>query len=131
MAVTIDMGELAAFAIALEDSGKATEAEVEAVVEKGALNIKNQLQDEMRGYGRIGGAVAPTISYDISGSSAFGGGAIEAEIGPEKGGAGSLANIAYFGTSKGGGGVPDPQGAVDAEEPKFIKALSDLIGKDL
>ena len=130
MAVSIDMGELRAFALALEDSGRATEAEVEAVVERGALNIKNQLQEEMRGSGSFG-AVARAISYDVSGSSAFGGGAVEAEIGPERGSPGSLANIAYFGTYKGGGTVPDPQGAVDAEEPKFIKALSDLIGKDL
>ena len=30
-------------------------------------------------------------------------GRISAEIGPTKGGAGSLANIAFFGTAKGGG----------------------------
>ena len=44
-------------------------------------------------------------------------GSIELVAGPTKGSPGSLANIAYFGTSRGGGTVPDPRGALDAETP--------------
>ena len=57
---------------------------------------------------------------------------IEAEIGPETGGAGSLAGFAYFGGVNGGGGtVPDPQGALDAEAPNVEKHLGALVAKAL
>ena len=54
------------------------------------------------------------------------------EVGPRKGKPGSIANIAYFGGANGGGGtVPDPRGALEAEAPRFEKALTDLVGEIL
>lgn len=48
-------------------------------------------------------------------------GKLEYETGPLKGGAGSLAHIAYFGGANGGGGtVPDPTEAMEAEAPQFV-----------
>jgi hypothetical protein len=53
---------------------------------------------------------------------------LESEVGPEKGGAGSLANIAYFGGAHGGGGtVRDPQLAANEVGPKFEDAISDVV----
>ena len=123
--VNIDASEVRAFAADLGEVGLRVARGVPAAVSKGALNIKNQLQAEARQsrYFRI----APAISYDIT-SSAEG---VEAEIGPDKSriATAKLANIAYFGGVHGGGGtLPDPQLALDAEEPKFLKALEDLIG---
>ena len=94
------------------------------VLSKGALNIKTQLADEMRASPHFKGFA--NISYDLHEFAGFGGGEMYAEIGPEKGGPGSGANIAYFGTYKGGGSVPDPRGALEAEAPRFESALADL-----
>lgn len=52
----------------------------------------------------------------------------ERVIGAKKGGAGSLAHIAYFGGANGGGGtVRDPNEALQDEAPAFEKALGDAI----
>ncbi len=95
---------------------------IEPVLSKGALNVKKQLQKEA-GQSRHF-RIARHISYDIIRDAA----GLEAEIGPEKTGAGNLANIAYFGGARGGGGsLPDPQGALDEEQPRFVKALERLV----
>ena len=57
---------------------------------------------------------------------------VSAEIGPKKGSPGSLANIAYFGASRGGGGqVPDPEGALLAELPVLEKYLAEILAEGL
>jgi hypothetical protein len=94
------------------------------VVEKAAMNVKKQLLAEMRASKHFKGFAR--ISYDISSFQGFGGGEIVAEIGPDKDGPGAGANIAYFGTYKGGGTVPDPRGALEAEYPNLEKHLADL-----
>jgi hypothetical protein len=51
-----------------------------------------------------------------------GDGVIEAEIGPSGGGAASLAGLAYFGSSKPGGGtVRNPEDAMLEEAPNFYE----------
>lgn len=93
------------------------------VVSKGALNIKNQLRDEAKASRTLG--FDRFIDYDLV-DDGFG-----AEIGPRKEARGSLANIAYFGGVYGGGGtVPDPRGALEAEAPRFMQELAKL-GEDL
>lgn len=125
--IEFDTSELNTLAADLTQAPAALEGKIAPVVEKGALNIKNQLVAEMRSS-RSFKAVADAISYDIHGGQMFGGGIIEAEIGPVRGSPGSLANIAYFGGANGGGGtVADPQDALDAETPKFEQALGDLL----
>ena len=47
--------------------------------------------------------------------------AVSAVIGPEKGAPGSLANVAYFGTSRGGGTVADPEDALQEEADAFVE----------
>jgi len=111
---------------------RASASQARAVVERGAMNIKRQLQRELSDSKHFKG-VARDVSYDVRTAGAFGGGIIEAEIGPESGpgSAGNLANVAYFGTSRGGGTVPDPSLALAAEVPRFERELGRLVGEGL
>ncbi len=123
MGVTVDVSEVLVLARDLEAAGLKLAAGMRPVVSKGALNVKTQMRAEMGGSGSFG-MIAPLISYDLRGNAVIS----EAEIGPEARGAGYLENIAYFGGAHGGGGtVPDPQGALDAEAPRFESALADLV----
>lgn len=125
MTMSFDMGEVSEFAKAIEGKAAATPEQVEAVTHRGANNIKRRLREEMFASKHFKGA-GPAIDYDLRSGGAFGGGFVEAEVGPERGKPGSLANIAYFGTSRGGGTVADPQEALDAEAPNFEKYIGDL-----
>lgn len=122
--IEVDTSELRALAADLGRAPDKVQQGVRPVLAKGALNVKAEMQAAMRGS-RHFGQIAPSISYDTK----VDGGGVEAEIGPDKGRAGgALANIAYFGTSRGGGTVPDPQVALTTEAPRFEQALSDLLG---
>lgn len=116
--------ELARLARDLRRAGTQIGPTVQAVVSKGALNIKRQMVAEMSASQHFRGA-ARGISYDLKTS----GRAVEALIGPRsgRGQPGALANIAYFGTSRGGGTVPDPRGAMNAEEPRLMDALTNAL----
>jgi hypothetical protein len=124
--VFIDTSELRALAADLRQAPANVQRGVGPVIFKGAMNIKTQLVEEMSASQHFKGA-ASSIDFDIRHRGAFS--AIEAEIGPRSGPGepGALANIAYFGTSRGGGTVPDPQKALDAEAPRVEKALADLL----
>lgn len=123
MTVSFDVSELRTLATDLKRIPDNVQRGVRPVVSKGALNIKNQLASEMGGSTHFG-QIKGSVSYDIK----VGGDGIEAEIGPDKGrGGGALANVAYFGTSRGGGTVPDPSGALATESDKFESALSKLL----
>lgn len=110
----------------LEMAGAQILGEVEKVVFKGAMNIKQGMQQRLRdspGFRRISHSVDFDIDKQISG--------VGAEIGPRHGPGepGNLANIAYFGTSRGGGSV-DLLGPFEEEVPRFINAIGD-VGKDV
>lgn len=122
--MSIDDSELRAFAADLSSAPSRLVPKVRAVVKRGAVNVKRQRQQEF-GASRSFKGVARAESFDIL-EDATG---VEAQIGPTKGPGepGNLANIAVFGTSRGGGTVPDPQGALDAEIPGFMKALGDAM----
>lgn len=100
--------------------GRASKTRAKAIVSKAALEIKNQMKDEARHV--QGGRVASAIDYDVNTDA----GGITAEIGPEKGGPGSLAFF-YYGNSKIGPRIPDPMGALDQEIPSLKSYLSRLI----
>ena len=104
---------------------------LKGVVAKSAVNTKKIMQADVR-KSRHFKQMAPTISYDLKVHEFSGDGVIEAEIGPAGGGAASLAGIAYFGTSKPGGGtVRNPEDAMLEEAPNFyeyaFKATEDLL----
>jgi hypothetical protein len=91
------------------------------VVARSALNTKKIMQKDAR-RSRHFKQIAPTIGYDLKVHEFGGDGVIEAEIGPSGGGPASLAGIAYFGTSKPGGGtVRNPEDAMLEEAPAFYE----------
>ena len=98
MSGLFDASQLTAFGDALLAKGVARRALISAAVKKGAQNVKNSIRDDLKGSGNAAFRRIP-ISYTLQESA----GRITAEIGPTKGGTGSLANIAFFGTAKGGG----------------------------
>lgn len=118
--------ELRAFSADLRAAGSRVAGKVRPVVHKGAGKIKKQLRAEMGASTHFKG-ITPSVDYSMRSGLGSGGGFIEAEIGPRKGKPGSLANIAYFGGSRGGGTVADPKGALEAEAPHFEKALADVL----
>lgn len=91
------------------------------VVAKSALNTKNIMRADANKSSHFK-QLAPTISYDLNVHEFGGDGVIEAEIGPSGGGSASLAGIAYFGTSRPGGGtVRNPEDAMLEEAPNFYE----------
>lgn len=98
------------------------------VVAKSALNTKKLMVADVRKSSHFKGKKKPgldaSIDYDIK-VLEFGGDAeIQAEIGPnpERNPAAGLAGIAYYGTSKPGGGtVRNPEDAMLEEAPNFYE----------
>ena len=94
---------------------------IRGVVAKSALNTKKIMQADAK-RSRHFGQLARTINYDLKTHGFAGDGVIEAEIGPSGGGAASLAGLAYFGSSKPGGGtVRNPEDAMLEEAPNFYE----------
>lgn len=94
---------------------------VRSAVDASGKNIQRQLRAEAQGSRHF--KLARHITTESHESFA----GPEVEVGPEKRGAGNLGVIAYFGGRNGGGGtIPDPQGALDAEYPEFFKTLGEL-----
>ena len=123
---SVDYSELRRFTTDLERAADGIAPLVQGVMKNGAGKIKKQMRDEMKASPHFK-AAARSIDYDVKAERD----AIEIEIGPDKsmgGGEGALANIAYFGTPKGGGGVPDPQLALDAESPVIERFLEEILG---
>lgn len=95
-----------------------------AAVEKSAAAVERGMRSEASGHAHLP-QFPNSITHDVK--AHFGG--IEAEIGPDKGlPQGPLGNIVYFGTSK-NGPVANINGPLDAEAPKFQKAVEDAAGK--
>ena len=120
-----DLRELHALEVDLGRASGRVVDEADEVLERGALNIKDDLADSAR-RSKSFRRIAETISYD--GKAAIG--SISYEIGPdrERGGAAKLANIAYFGGAHGGGGTLDLDGPLDREEPKTLRELARVMG---
>lgn len=122
-----DTSELRALAADMTAVSSRLNRHLYPVVKRGANNIRTDMRAAMAASSSFG-EMERHITYDVERKP----GAIEAEIGPtiRTGGAsrglGFGANIAYFGTPRGGGGtVEDPQKALDREAPKFEQALAE------
>lgn len=108
----------------LDQAAAAMPREVRAVVAKGALHVKQDWRRRWSGHPHI-----PVLPYAISYDVTVGPREIRAEIGPDKGKAqGPLGNIIEFGTAN---NTPIPGGlpALDAEAPRYERALSDLAAR--
>lgn len=111
--LTADLGKVA---------GRTVPA-VRAVLEKAALNVKNDLKAQANASGIAEAkALARFIDYDMRGLSA--------EIGPRTGGPGSFAFL-YFGNSKNGPALPDPGDALEREAPNLERFLLAAVEKSL
>ena len=122
--ISVDAHELRSFAVDMTRMPGVLSRHAVPVLSRGALNIKRQMAADFEASGNAGFRhVGRTVSYDLTTDSAT---ELSAEIGPDKP-SGALANVAVFGTSRGGGTVPDPREALDAEAPRFEKAIGDLV----
>ena len=126
--VSIDASELRTLTADLTSAGARVAGEVRPLVQAGAMAIKKQMRAEMGASAHFKGA-AQAIDFDLIDRP----GDVTAEIGPKvgTGQVGGLGGIAYFGSSRGGGTVADPQGALDAEAPRLERAIADLGGRFL
>ena len=95
--------------------------ETGAVVTKGALNVKTDWARRWSGL-KHAPAIGRAVSYDVYHWP----GSVNAEIGPDKSRRqGALGNLIEYGSVNNApvpGGIP----ALEAEAPKFERALSDL-----
>lgn len=122
MAVQADVSELRTLSRDLARIPDTVQRGVRPVVSKGALNIKREMQMDLASSQSFS-PITFSVSYDVKVDR----GAVEAEIGPDKDRyGGALANVAIFGTSRGGGTVPDPSVALLAEADRFEAALGAL-----
>lgn len=126
--VNVDTSELRALAADMRAVPERLNRHLRPVIERGALNVKNALQEDMSARTHFP-QLARSINYDVHLTSFDGDGVMEAEIGPDKARfGGALANIAYFGASRGGGGrVRDPMERLEEEQPRFEQALADAL----
>lgn len=116
--------ELRAFGADLGKIATRAIPDVDKVLEVGANKIKKGLNENLRGSSSFKVA-AGSVSYDRK----SGLGSISYVIGPDKNRrAGALGNIAFFGTSYGGGTV-DLEGPLREEAPVVEGLLDDLVGK--
>lgn len=121
----IDFSELRELSSDLSSAHRAVNPHVARATERTAYDVKRALVAEIRRSRHFRG-FAPAVSYDMryTGGEA---GEIMAEIGPERGKPGSLANIAYFGTSRGGGTVEEPGVTLQEYADQYTSYMEDLL----
>ena len=117
--VTVDSSEVDTYILELGDVPSSLARHLIPVVKRAAQTVKTDLQEDMRGSSNSGfRQIANHISYDdVSGPPT-----IQTEVGIDKGGAGSLGNIAVYGTWKGGGTREAPEVHAQKELPAFESA---------
>lgn len=117
--------DLARLAADLASAPERVMREVRQVVSKGSLNVKQQLISEAQGS-RSFRSLSRSIGYELNATSD----SVEGEIGPDRSRNSSAGLLmAYYGQSRGGGGtLPDPLLALQAEEPGFVAALENVAG---
>ena len=97
---------------------------IRGVVAKSAVNTKKLMVADVRKSTHFKGKKKPGLDASIDYDLTVSGDVIEAEIGPNpaKAAGAYLAGIAYFGTSKPGGGtVRNPEDAMLEEAPNFYE----------
>jgi hypothetical protein len=126
--VSADASELDGLAKAFRAIPAAMVPKMRGVVAKSALNTKKLMIADVKKSTHFRGKKKPgldaSIDYDLKVLSFGGDAVIEAEIGPNraKNVAAGLAGIAYYGTSRPGGGtVRNPEDAMLEEAPNFYE----------
>lgn len=96
--VTVDASELTAFGRRVASAHAKASIAVAKAVKKGAQNVKESIQEDVAGSGNVG-IRKVQVAYELGST----GTTVYADVSPRDGGASDLANIAFFGTAKGGG----------------------------
>ena len=105
----------------LDKAQRGVAREAEAVVAKGSLNIKKDAAQRITGLAHAP-AYPASIGYDLFHTP----GTVSSRIGPDKSRRqGALGNILEYGTRK-NAPIPHLAPALDAEEPRYVKALEQL-----
>lgn len=117
--VTIDASELTSFGRRIAAAHAKASIAVAKAVKKGAQNVKEGVISDLQtssnyAISRIG------IGYEMGST----GTTIYADVSPRDGGASDLANIAFFGTAK-GGGTHDFYEAAETELPTLAEYVAD------
>lgn len=124
--MSVDVSQIQRLSRDLYRAGAGVQARVRAVVERGALNVKNDWRANATATaGRHARLYPSSISYDVR---HYPGGAI-AEIGPDKGRPqGPLGNLLEYGSSK---NPPHMDGAraIAAEAPRFVEQIALVVGR--
>lgn len=108
---------------ALDRAQSRSVPEVEKVVSRGSLNVKRDAARRVSGLAHAP-AYPAAIGYDLFHTLTT----VQSKIGPDKGRRqGALGNILEFGTSN-NAPVPHLGPALDAEAPRYVKALEVLAG---
>lgn len=124
-----DTSELRTLARDFRGAPSSIAPKVNAVIAKGANNIKRTMQEQMRGSTHFKGA-AVAIDYEWFDGDNM----VAVEIGPKvgPGESGGHAGIAYgtgvFGGPRGGGSVRDPMIDLEEEVPQVEKFLAEILG---
>lgn len=131
MSASIDMSQVLAFAQRLRNAAAlgtgGMGAALMPVMDRAGVQMKNQMRTEAMGHKH-----APRLPFTIDYSKKVSNAGIEIEVGPKKGGPGSLA-FYYYGNSKIGPSIPDPMGALRAEATRTeaqltLAAVNAIIG---
>lgn len=126
----IDLSEVKALATDLGRTTKEVEREADRVLERGALGVKNAMQEDAKAsHSGHAKRFASSISYDRR----YGVGRMSYEIGPDKSRRqGALGNLLYFG-SRNNAPTLDIEAGLIAEEPRLLsemgKMLEQVVGR--
>lgn len=113
----VDTSEVKAFAAKLQAAPERKRRRVSMIVKKAAQNVKNETRADLTSSGNAAFRHIP-ISYEMQDR----GSVVEADVAPDDGGAGDLANLAFFGTAK-GGGTHDFYQHARTEFPNLVREL--------
>ena len=113
----VDVSEVKAFAAKLQAVPERKQRRVSMIVKKAAQNVKTSTRADLTSSGNAAFRHIP-ISYEMHDR----GSVVEADVAPDDGGAGNLANLAFFGTAK-GGGTHDFYQHARREFPNLVREL--------
>jgi hypothetical protein len=126
MGIEFDTHEITVLADAITKASAPARADVEAVVFRGAIQIKKDAQRRISGHKhwrRVAGSIDFDTYYSLKGPAA--------EIGPNHAKPqGNLGHIPEYGSPT-SAPIPYMRPAADAEEPKFAAAMEALAVKAL
>lgn len=117
--ITVGSAELTRLVAALDAAPAKTGPAIRAVVQRGALNVKNSLNRQAASSTHFKG-MSGSVTYETQ----IRRDSITGTIGPDKNRrGGALGNLFFFGGAHGGGGTGDIDAPLREEEPRLMEHL--------